>query len=66
MSGQSSSYRDIDERCSKVNSRSENLVDLSNGCLVLQVDRGVEVGDLGVDGLADHLTLAGVHNGSHL
>jgi hypothetical protein len=34
--------------------------------LVLEVDRGVEVGDLGVDRLADHLTLASVHDSSHL
>jgi hypothetical protein len=34
--------------------------------LVLEVDRGVEVGDLGVDRFADHLTLTRVHHGTHL
>jgi hypothetical protein len=34
--------------------------------LVLQVDRSVEVRNLGVDRLADHLTLARVHHGTQL
>lgn len=46
--------------------RAEDLVDLADLGLVLEEYRGVEVGDLGVDGLADHLTLGGVHEGTHL
>lgn len=34
--------------------------------LVLQIDRSVEVGDLRVDRLADHLALTSVHHRSHL
>jgi hypothetical protein len=34
-----------------------NLVDLADGCLVFEVDGRVEVGDLGVDRLAEHLVL---------
>lgn len=34
--------------------------------LVLQIDWGVEVGDLGVDRFANHLAFASVHHGSHL
>lgn len=34
--------------------------------LVLQIDRSVEVRDLGVDRLANELTLTGVHERSHL
>lgn len=44
----------------------EHLVDLADGRLVLEKDLRVEVGDLGVDGLADHLALAGVHEAAHL
>lgn len=33
---------------------------------VLKVDRSVEVGDLRVDRLADHFTLASVHETTHL
>lgn len=34
--------------------------------LVLQIDRGVEVGDLRVDRFANHLTLTRVHDSTHL
>jgi len=34
--------------------------------LVLKIHGGVEMGDLGVDALADHLALAGVHELAHL
>lgn len=34
--------------------------------LVFEEDLSSEHGDLGVVGLADHLTLAGVHEGTHL
>jgi len=44
----------------------EHLVDLADGCLVLEKDLRIEVGHLGVDGLADHLALAGVHEAAHL
>lgn len=33
--------------------------------LVLEVYRGVEVRDLGVDGLAHHLALTGMHESTH-
>lgn len=33
--------------------------------LVLEVDRSIEIGDLGVDRFADHLALAGVHETTH-
>ena len=46
--------------------RAEDLVDLADLRLVLEEDRGVEVGDLGVDGFADHLALGSVHEGAHL
>lgn len=39
----------------------QDLVDLADLRLVLEVDGGVEVGDLDVGRLADHLALAGVH-----
>lgn len=39
----------------------QDLVDLADLGLVLEVDGGVEVGDLDVCRLADHLALAGVH-----
>lgn len=44
----------------------EDLVHLADGRLVLEEDLGVEVRDLWVGGLADHLTLAGVHEGAEL
>jgi hypothetical protein len=44
----------------------EDLVDLADGRLVLEEDLGVEVRDLWVGGLADHFTLAGVHEGAEL
>lgn len=44
----------------------EHLVDLADGGLVLEVHDGVELGDLDVDALADHLTLAGVEELAHL
>ena len=34
--------------------------------LVLEVDWGVEVGNLWVDRFANHLALASVHDGTHL
>ncbi|KAI6747579.1 hypothetical protein HG530_015812 [Fusarium avenaceum] len=43
----------------------EDLVDLADSRLVLEEDLGVEVGDLGVNGLADHLALAGVNELAH-
>ena len=46
--------------------RAEDLVDLADLRLVLEENRGVEVGDLGVDGFADHLALGSVHEGAHL
>ena len=46
--------------------RAEDLVDLADLRLVLEEDRGVEVGNLGVDGFADHLALGSVHEGAHL
>jgi len=45
--------------------RSEDLVDFADGRLVLEVDRGVEVRDLGVGGCADHLALGRVEEGAH-
>lgn len=33
--------------------------------LVLEVDRGIEIWDLRVDRLADHLTLTSMHERSH-
>lgn len=45
---------------------SEDLVDLANGSLVLEVHDGVELGDLDVDALANHLALAGVEELAHL
>lgn len=33
--------------------------------LVLEVDRSIEIWDLRVDRLADHLTLTGMHERSH-
>lgn len=44
----------------------EHLVYLADGGLVLEVHDGVELWDLGVDALADHLTLAGVKELAHL
>lgn len=44
----------------------EDLVELANGSLVLEEDLGVEVRDLGVRGLADHLAFAGVHERAKL
>lgn len=44
----------------------EDLVDLADGCLVLEEDLRVEVRHLGVDALAHHLALAGVHEAAHL
>jgi hypothetical protein len=38
----------------------------SESHLVLEVDRRIEVRDLGVVALADDLALARMHNGSHL
>lgn len=46
--------------------RAEDLVDLADLRLVLEEDGGVEVGDLGVDGGADHLALGSVHESAHL
>ena len=45
--------------------RAEDLVDLADLRLVLEEDRGVEVGDFRVDRGADHLALGGVHEGAH-
>lgn len=46
--------------------RAKDLVDLADLRLVLEEDRGVEVGNFGVDGGADHLALSGVHESAHL
>lgn len=47
--------------------RAEDLIDLANGRLVLEVDRGVEVGNLGRLGRgAEHLGLDGVEEGADL
>jgi hypothetical protein len=46
--------------------RAEDLVDLADLRLVLKEDRGVEVGDLRVDGGADHLAFGCVHESAHL
>jgi hypothetical protein len=46
--------------------RAENFVDLANGCLVLQVDGGVEVRNLGVDRFANHLAFTSMHESAHL
>jgi len=40
--------------------RSQNLVNLADGCLVLEVDRCVEVGDLSVNRFANNLPFASV------
>lgn len=48
------------------NATGYNTTTLASAYLVLQVDRGVEVGNLRVDRLADHLALASVHDRSHL
>lgn len=39
---------------------------LSRAYLVLEVDGGVEVRNLGVDGFANHLAFARMHDSSHL
>lgn len=44
----------------------EDLIYLADGGLVLEVHDGVELGDLDVDALADHLALAGVEKLAHL
>lgn len=44
----------------------QDLVDLADLGLVLQINGGVEVGDLFVDGLADDIALASVQKGTHL
>jgi hypothetical protein len=46
--------------------RAEDLVDLADLRLVLEEDRGVEVGDFRVDGGADHLAFGSVHESTHL
>lgn len=43
----------------------EHLVDFADGRLVLEEDLGVEVGDFGVDGFADHFAFAGVDELAH-
>jgi len=40
--------------------RPEDLVDFANQDGVFRVDGGVEVGNLGIDRFADHLSFAGV------
>lgn len=44
----------------------EDLIDLADGSLVLKEDLSVEVGDLGVGGLVEHLALDGVLEGAEL
>jgi hypothetical protein len=46
--------------------RAENFIDLADLRLVLEENRGIEVGDFGVDGGADHLAFGSVHKGAHL
>lgn len=45
--------------------RAEDLIDFADLRLVLEEDRGVEVGNFRVDRGADHLALSGVHEGAH-
>lgn len=46
--------------------RTEDLIDLADGGLVLEEDLSVEMGDLGVGGLVEHLALDGVLEGAEL
>ena len=45
--------------------RTEDLVDFADGCLVLEVDGCVEVGDFRVDAAADEVAFGGVEEGAH-